>query len=506
MKNKLIHNYYSLLIISLILSIVIFAKNGFPQQTINLQVKKGIDDAYNFEWQKAEKIFKSIIAKYPNDPHGYHYQARVFAWYYLSNRDKRIYDKFVDYSDSTIEKTKILLEQKPDNADLLYMMGSAYTYRAIIFARAENYLDAIWASKKSESYLSEALAKDSSTYDAYLGLGLYNFAIGQVPSAFKWALSLAGIHGEQSTGLRYLRLAAQRGNFSKVEAQYYLAQILSDVLFNYKQAENYIKQLVKKYPDNLLFEYSYGVLELKQKNLDDSQKILKKLIYRNDTAFVKIISFANFLTGDIFYKRNQFDSAEVYYHRFLDSTPDKDYTGIAAYRLAICYEMSGNGNLAKLFFSETGQGNMDLEDDLYAKRKGEIYAMHPPTKNELLLIRYQNLIDAKNYKTAFDSLNILLDSVKTDDLKAETLYYLSKSAFEKGNFKQCISFADSALQVKKVSEKWIPPFASYYVAASCEKLGNKNLAEHYIEKADDYNDYDYQNKLKNLLDTIRYKD
>ena len=494
MKSKLTLKLFFSLLISSILFTGIFAGESFSQ-SIDSQAKKGLDEAYNFEWKKAENIFKDLIIKYPDDPRGYHYEARVYAWYYLSNRSKNIYNYFVDYSDSTIEKTKALLEAKPDNANLLYLMGSAYTYRAIIFARAENYLDAIWASKKSESYLSEALAKDSSTFDAYLGLGLYNFAIGQVPSAFKWALSLAGIDGDQDTGLKYLRLAAQKGNFSKVEAQYYLAQILSEVVFNYKQSEDYIKNLVRKYPGNLLFQYTYGVLELKQKNLNNSQKILKKLIYRNDTSFVKIISFSNFLMGDIFYKKNQFDSAEVYYHRFLDSTPDKDYTGIA-----------GDRKSAQLFFSEAGQGNMDLEDDLFAKRKGEIYTGRPPTKNELSLIRFENLIEAKKFKLATDSLNNILDSLKSKDIKAETFYFLSQTAYETGKYDQCISLADSAIKVDNDTEKWVPPFASYYAAASSKKLGKKNMLQFYLEKADNYNDYDYQNKLKNLLDTIRPKD
>ena len=93
------------------------------------------------------------------------------------------------------------------------------------FGKAENFLDAVWATKKSESYLSEVMEINPKKNDAYLGLGLYNFAVAQIPSSFKWALNLAGISGDKETGVKYIEIAAENGNYAKVEAQYYLSQI-----------------------------------------------------------------------------------------------------------------------------------------------------------------------------------------------------------------------------------------------------------------------------------------
>ncbi len=477
----------------------------YAQKNINNLVLKGLDDAYNFNWTKAENVFQNIIDKYPEDPRGYHYKARVYAWYYLSSKKDSAYQKFVDFSDTTIDKANALLEKNPEDKNTLYILGSAYTYRAIVFAKAESYLDAIWASKKSESYLSEALKTDSTIYDAYLGLGLYNFAVGQIPSAFKWALNLAGINGNEKTGLNYLKIAAKRGIFAKVEAQYYLSQILSEVQFDYNLAGTYLKNLIQKYPSNLLFNYSYAVLKLKQKDLNISEKMLRKIIVKNNPDFIQIISFSNFLIGDIFYRRNEFDSAKVYYLDFLTTAPDKDYKGIASYRLAVCYEITGERQLAEIYFGQAQKGNMDIEDDIYARRKGEIYSKRTLSPNEVSLIKYNNEIEAGKYKQAYDSLLTSLNKIKLKDLKGEAYYYLAEASFYLGNYKGSISYVDSTLENESTNERWVKPFASYFGALSSKKLSDTTAVSEFVEKAEDFNDFDYQNKLKNMLEAIQFQ-
>ncbi|MCK7526710.1 MAG: hypothetical protein MZV64_58490 [Ignavibacteriales bacterium] len=54
---------------------------------------------------------------------------------------------------------------------------------------------------------------------------------------------------------------------------------------------------------------------------------------------------------------------------FLESTPTNDYNGIANYRLALSYELTDDRKNAEKYFSVSGSGNMDLEDDQLAKRK-----------------------------------------------------------------------------------------------------------------------------------------
>ncbi len=504
--NSLIENLYKGIFISFSLIFLFGPIDLFAQNEINTQIKKGLNYSYNFNWNKAEETFQKLIRKYPNDPRGYHYEASVYLWYYLGNKNAEFLKSFVSYSDKAIEKARNILENQPKNNEVLYVIGADYTYRAIAFTKAENYLDAVWASKKSESYLSEALEADSSRFDAYLGLGLYNFAVGQIPSAYKWALNLAGISGTKETGIIYIKKAANKGDIAKVEAQYYLSQILSEVLINYDAASYYLKDLTKKYPENLLFNYSLAVLDIKQKNLSDAEKILLKIVDTDAPNFKQIISFSNFLLGDVNYRKNLFDSAIVYYNKFLQTTPDNDYTGIANYRLAICYNINGNREEAVNHFKNSSSGNMDLDDDIYAKRRSEIFIKRAPTPVEYDLIKSRNLIESGNYKEAIDSLHEFIDSIKTESLKAESYLFLSEALIEKGNYKKAFDYALSAKSMNANNEKWIKPFALFYAAKAKLKIGDKEAALYLLDEAEDYSDFDYQNKLKNMIYSLKPKD
>ncbi len=486
-------------IIALIFFLIASAQNIFAQPLINRLVKRGLEYGYNFNWNKSEGVFQNLIARYPNDPRGYHYESGIYLWRYLSNQDKVDLDNFVLYSDSAITKAQDILDKHPNRIDILYTLGATYSYRAIAFIRAQKFLDAVWATKKSDSYLSETLRKDSTEYDAYLGLGLYNFAVGQIPAAFKWALNLAGIHGNVESGLKSIKIAAMKGNLAKVEAEYYLAQILSDFFADYDQSSKYLRNLISRYPDNLLFNYTYAVLEIKTHNLNEASKTLSRILDNSDSEFKQLISFSEFLKGDIFFKKNEFDSCKTYYLNFLKTSPSTDYKGIAAYRLAVSYEITHERNEAVKYFKLTGDGNMDLEDDIYAKRKGEIFANRTMAYTEMDAIEDDNLIQSGRFKTAFDSLSALLERVKTDRLKAEVYIYLSSAAYYLHNYNESLSFALTAKVLNSEEEKWIKPYACYYAARASFKLKDKSAVKNFIKEAESYSDFDYQKKLKNLL-------
>ncbi len=486
--------------------ILINLSNEFTySQSFTREIKSGLELCYNFKWNLAEDVFTQMINDHPEKSDGYHFLSGIYLWYYLGNREKEDFNNFVKYSDKTIDIAKAELEAKPQSAYVNYLLGSNYMYRAIAFTREENYLDAVWASKKSETYMNTALEIDPKFIDSYLGLGLYNFAVGQIPSAFQWALSLAGIKGDKQVGIDYIKRAATQGNLAKVEAQYYLSQILSEVLFENEAALYYLKNLVRRYPENLLFNYSYAVLEVKERNLRDAQKVLSRIAHLNNPRFSQIISFSKFLMGDVFFRKNQFDSAKVYYLAFLESTPTSDYTGIANYRLALSYELTNDRKNAEKYFKNTGNGNLDLEDDQFAKRKGEIYSRRNMSLNEQDVVRFSNLIEAGKYQSAYDSLTGILPRIKTEWLKAEILLYICEAAFMLDKLDESLNSALEAKEIDSQEERWIMPFASYYCARVYKRKGDKIKFQVTIDQFDEYSDYDYQSKLKNLIYSLSAK-
>lgn len=482
--------------------ILLFLQPAFAQSEIPSLVKKGLENCYNFQWTSAENIFSNLIKKYPDNPAGYHYQSEIYLWYYLGTKNQEDLKSFTHFSDLTIQKCENELDKNSDDSETLYLIGMNYTFRAIAFTQAENYLDAAWAAKKSESNLSECLELNSKKYDAYLGLGLYNFAVAQIPKAFSWVLSIAGFSGDEETGFQYLKLASEKGDIARVEAKYFYSQLLSEAVADYKTADYYLKDLSKKYSANLLFNYSLASNLIKQKRLADAKNILQNILSSKDKKFVQLISFSNFLMGDVYFKLNDFSKAINYYNNFLSATPDKDYTGIANYRTAICLEFIGKHNDAIMKFSKSGQGNMDIDDDIYAKRRGKIFSDRKIYNEELTLIKLSNLIEQGNFRTAVDSIKSFLQNVKNESLKSESYYYLTEVEFQLGNYSEAVARANQSLALNCGDEKWVHPFAAYTAARSLIKLGKSDEAKIFIEKTEDFSDYDYKNKLENLLKVL----
>lgn len=479
------------------------ATQGNKEETINNLVKEGQKHSYNFELEKASKIFDTIIKHYPEDPRGYYYKSTIYLWSYLGNSEKKNFDGFVNYSSTTIDKAKDALKKDEDNETFTYILGSIYGYRAIAFGKADKFLDMIWASQKSNSYLNDAIKINPNNYDAYMGIGLFKFALSQVPSSFKWALNLIGFDADQVKGLRYLTLTAEKGEFSRIEAEYYLAHIYSEFFMDFEKSSSILKSLIKKYPSNVLFLYSLAVVDIKQRDLGNAEKVLQKLVKQKNPEFKQIISLSNFLLGDVYFRKNEFEKAINYYNIFTGTSGDKDYKGIANYRCALCYVMIDNIDTAKDLFSAARNGNLNLDDDLYAKRKAELFLKNGITDTEKSIIRFSNMIETGSYKKAADSLSTLLEMNENNEFTPKISLYLAEALFELNQYdeslKHCtIIFANSS----KVDE-WILPFTHFIAASNYYELKNISKAKENIEKAEKYSDYDYQNKLQGKINNFK---
>ncbi|PIS43834.1 MAG: hypothetical protein COT22_13720, partial [Ignavibacteria bacterium CG08_land_8_20_14_0_20_37_9] len=191
-----------LLVVIFFFSLESYAGDLSPRSRLN----EGIQFTYNFEFDKAELTFSSLLKKNPNDLFANHFSATLSLWKYFGSNKKKYLEEFLHQSDGTIAKAEQNLSGNPKNKETLYILGAAYGYRAIAFGKAEKYLEMIWASKKSNSYLEDVLEIDQNYYDAYLGIGLIKFALSQVPSGFKWALAMIGFDGDSEKGLSYLKI------------------------------------------------------------------------------------------------------------------------------------------------------------------------------------------------------------------------------------------------------------------------------------------------------------
>ena len=487
------------------ISIVLFLlfSTGFSQQVTDKQIQVGLDKIYNFNWEDGFKAFNTIIKKSPDDPRGYHYKSIIFLWYYLGNLQETNLDSFTYFSDKSLELANLKLAQKT-TAELKYLIGSIYYNKSIAEARSGNYLQALWTSNQMKSNLEEAVKLKPDLYDAFLGLGLYNFALSQIPSTLEWAANLVGITADKELGLTYVNKTVQKGKFSKIDAQYYLSQLYSRVVVDHPAAKELLSNLVKRYPKNLLFNFSLAWIEYELNDLSSAEKHLRFVINADDNLYPFVVSNSNYLLGNVFFARNQFDSARVYYNNYLKLAVNDDYKGFVNMQIGLCLEISGNRKEAVKYYDKSSDGNSDIEEDLFAERKGNDFEDRKLTDNEIQLIRYSNLIKQNKLAAAKDSLESYIAKNKiTNDLKAEALLYLSQISYKQRRFQESLDYAVDCINTEIEKERWVHAYA-YYVGAWNSYNQKKFIeAKLFLLQIDNLEEFDFRNSLENKIYTLQ---
>lgn len=488
----------------IILTFIFLVNCPIQSQTIlKNKISQGLGALYNFNFQSADRTFDWIIEIYPDNPAGYHYKSIKYLWYYLDDKDQFDFDYFLAYSDTAIEKAESILEKDSTDIFTIYVLGSAYANKTFAFTRDENYIDAIFAAQNFYNCFNKILSVDSMYYDAYMGIGLYNFAISQAPQTWSWALSLSGVTGDKHIGLDYLQTSANKGKFSRVDALLYLSQIYSEFLLKYSEAEGILLDLVTWYPKNLLFRFALGNLYLKKFDLRNASKYYKSVIESKDTSFTQLKNYSGLFLGEILYSQGDYEKSRPYLRDFLELSNDEHFKGIAALKLGLSYLFEGDSLSSILYFEKSSEGNGDLDDDVYAERKGETYLQILPGKSELKLMLIKNMIDAGKFNTAIDSLEKFLNLPVSDTLKAEAVLYLSDAYYHLAKYKKSLEYAVAVFNFDDC-DLWVKPFACYYAARVSKELHNSVDAELFIEYANNYKNYFYENKLRDKLNFLSF--
>jgi hypothetical protein len=475
----------------------------FSQQLTDRQIQIGLDKIYNFNWDAGFDAFNSIIKKNPDDPRGYHYKSIIFLWFYLGNLNETNLDSFNYFSDKSLELANQKLNVKT-TAELKYLIGSIYYNKSIAEARSGNYLQALWTSNQMKSNLEEAVKIKPELYDAFLGLGLYNFALSQIPSTLEWAANLVGITADKELGLKYVIKTVEKGKFAKIDAQFYLSQLYSRVIVDHNDAKELLTNLVKRYPKNLLFNFSLAWVEYELNDLPNAEKHLRVVTNANDDLYPFVVSNSNYILGNVFFARNQFDSAKVYYQNYLKLSVNDDYKGITNLQIGFCYELSGNRKDAVKFYKLTSDGNSDIEEDLYAERKGSDFEDRKLTINEIRLLKFSNLIKQNKLVVAKDSL---LDFVNqnnlTNDLKAEAKLFLSQISYKQKKYQESVEFAVDCIRIEVENERWVHAYAYYVGAWNSFQQKKYTDAKLFLLQINDLDDYDFRNSLENKIYTLQ---
>lgn len=481
-----------------------FSFSGSPDRVALERVRsltlEGLRALYNFDVEGANQKFDEAIALEPRHPRSYLSRAMAPLWKSFVTRSQSDYEEAVRRIDATIDVAQNYLDEiNEHDADVLTCLGTAYGYRAYAHTVNKSFLKAAWDAKKSYDYLSDAVNADPHFYDAYLGLGLYHFAVAMVPKPLQWLIGILGVDGDRDLGIREIELAARKGIYNSAEAKYFLVQFYPWYKGDFEASEKLIDELLRAYPRNTVFLYAKGFMKLRQNNVTAALPYFLKMKEVSNPYFSIINKFAELRIGECYFRFGDYSRAHDAYMMFLAmNNPAKrdQFEAVASYHAGLAAEMMGDRPSAIPLYLWAKNFDAVHGDDMYAARHAARLLSSPLSPLDSLLIVARNYHRRSMYPKAMETyITIVREYTPTNDQRAEAVYRMGECLFDQEKYDDAAEQFRMVLGLTVPSERWVLPWSHFMLGQIAMKRQDYATAKKEFELVGEYDGYDHKNWL-----------
>lgn len=477
-------------------SIAICRSGMMTERDIRDLTLRGLTFAYNFRFDSANVCFERAIALDPAHPRPHLGQASMNLWLLLISNKEEERTRFLDRSDRVLTIAGEYVDRHVNNGDALVCLGITYCYRSFANARAKNYLTAAWEAKRGFDILTDALAADSQSYDAYLGIGVLRFVTSFLPKPLQWIAGIMGISADPAVAIREIRVAVEKSAYMSVDAQYILSQLLPWHTGEFDSSGRILSGLKQRFPSNALLEFTLAVWDIRKHRITAARDRLAALIGPGSGTPGGVLTFAHNRLAECYFRLGDFSRAKHHYRLFLSGYSDDLYRATALYRIGLIYEINGRRDSAIEYYAEAASADGKFGDDAYSSRRAAHLLRVTLTREDTLLLLAQNALQNGAYNEALRRFEECTATVMTGgDYRAEAEYGIAESLFETGSFGKAVTHYKAVLSMEVDTEQWLYPWSRYRIGLCHRALGNTALARTMFEDIGDYGEYDYQNWL-----------
>jgi tetratricopeptide (TPR) repeat protein len=462
---------------------------------------RGIHQLYSLEVDEAVETFDSVSRMAPGDPRGPFFQSMVHFYLYTLNRDEQELSTFLDRSERVIDVCDGLLDQNASDAKAKFYLGGIYGYRGLAYQTSHSYFRAAQDARKGFMLLEEAVREKPDLYDAHMGFGLFRYLLAKLPKSMRWILSVLGFSGDLQGGLNSLRLAAEKGVYTRTEAKLFLAQFLF-AEGRRDTALQYMNELRAEYPENTLFLVLYAFWQHRLDNLDEAMTAARVAIEINDRKKIHYGEELAYSTlGSIYYTLNDFPNASNYYRLYMERTLNNERTPNLTYlRAGLACEIAGDRQTAITFYQRMKPTD-DRQWDSYNYRRGQELLQRPLTEPEILIIKGGNEFSRKRNMCSIELYEEGLEKAGNDvDFQLRALYGIQQAQFESGMLLEAVETAHKLFAAvsaeKPLNEMWIVPHAWFKLGQTYARMGKMDDARAAFESVGEFDNYDFQDHLE----------
>jgi tetratricopeptide (TPR) repeat protein len=464
---------------------------------------RGLDRLYSLEVDDALATFDTVSALAPGDPRGPFFHALTRFYLYGLNRSPADLEQFFSESDNVVEMCERLVDDNDRDAVARFYLGGILGYRGLAHQYDGSLLKAVKDGRRGYLLLDDAVHMDSTLYDAQMGFGLFRYLVAKVPRSMTWILNLLGFSGDLEGGLASLKLAADRGVYTRTEATLFLAQFL----FNEGRQDTalqYLDRLIRRYPENTLFLVLSAAWQRQLNHPDEALFAAKKAVALNQRKKIRYGEELAFSTlGSVYFSLNEFSPAREYYLLYMKQTLNKERTPDYTYlRAGLACELAGDHDSAIRMFEQIPRvTDKDRARESYNYRRAQEMIPSPMSEADKLVIRAGNESSRKRLDTALVLYRRVLGETQLPvDTRLRALYGMQGTLIDAQRWEEVVSIGREIVQLTPVTEIWIRPHAQFRIGVAWTKLGNPAEARTAYEKVRQYDEYDFQDNLERRVD------
>ncbi len=240
------------------------------------EVREAFERFYNMDFDGALSRFQRVAQAHPHDPLATDFVLDTIIFRELNRldlldttfytndgfltgkhtvvEDPAVRDRVRQLASEAIAAADARLDQNSEDVNALYARGWARSLEATYTAMVERaFASALRIALAARSDNAEVLRLDPNYVDANLVVGTYQYVVGALPFSFRLLVGIAGIKGNKEKGMEMLRLAAEHGVRTSVEARTCMMLFLRRDA-HYGEALEIAHTLAAQYPHDFLFQ------------------------------------------------------------------------------------------------------------------------------------------------------------------------------------------------------------------------------------------------------------
>jgi tetratricopeptide (TPR) repeat protein len=177
----------------------------------------------------------------------------------------------------------------------------------------------------------------------------------------------------------------------------------------------------------------------------------------------------------------------------MERTPNQTFL-----RAGLACEISGDRAAALEFYGRTREPDAQNRFwDLSNYKRGQELLRHPLTEAEILIVKGDNESSQKQYARAVGLFREGFQKAGGNvDIEARALYGLLQAQSDADSLAGVVATANQLLALKPVNETWIIPHTWFRLGRTYVQQGNIEAARTAFSRVDDYDDYDFQERLE----------